>query len=205
MLVSGWPISEVAQYVQKQRGEYTDVTEQTLIWTLTMYRKDLPPGEILAKSMGSTFKKVAERVRKGLDELTEMEKLYELQMLRIDIDFKNEKKINKLMPTMTKEISTAREILAAMAQLKMDLGVDERHLGKLDIDAKIPEETVAKYGRASVGKVLNNPESRRKLLSLVEKFTQIQTLRDDLPGSEGEEGSIEEGSTESGFELKEIG
>lgn len=205
MLVSGWPISEVAQYVQKQRGEYTDVTEQTLIWTLTMYRKDLPPGEILAKSMGSTFKKVAERVRKGLDELTEMEKLYELQMLRIDIDFKNEKKINKLMPTMTKEISTAREILAAMAQLKMDLGVDERHLGKLDIDAKIPEETVAKYGRASVGKVLNNPESRRKLLSLVEKFTQIQTLRDDLPGSEGEEGSPEEGSAEGGFELKEIG
>jgi hypothetical protein len=208
MLVSGWPVAEVAQYVQKQRGEYIDVTEQTLVWTLTTYRKDLPPGELVARTMPGTFKKAAERVRKGLDELAEMEKLYELQMLRINIDLATEKKINKLIPTMTNEIKTAKDILVGMAQLKMDLGVDERHLGKLDIDAKIPDEAIAKYGRASVGKVLNNPESRRKLLSLVEKFTQIQSVRSEL-GADGDESGegTEEGDAlpDEGFELKEMG
>jgi hypothetical protein len=59
-----------------------------------------------------------------------------------------------------------------------------------------------------VGKVLNNPESRRKLLSLVEKFTQIQNVRSELGGDEEETGEEpEEGGAlpDEGFELKEMG
>ena len=190
MVVSGWPLTEIAQYIQKQRSEYLDVTESTLLWTLTSYRKDLPPGELLAKTMPSSFKKAADKVRKGLDELAELEALYELQMKRINIDFKTEQKINKLMPTMTYEIRAAKDILKDMSQLKMDLGLDERHIGKLDLNTgPMPEELVAKYGRESVGKVLGNPESRRKLLALVEKFAQVQTAREAIdPAAADSEG-----------------
>lgn len=196
MVISGWPLIEVSQYIQKQRGEYTDVTEQTLSWTLQRYRSDLPPGELVARALPKSFSKAAERVRKGLDELAEFERLYEIQMKRIGIDFETEKKINKLFPTMTNEIRAAKDILVEMAKLKMDLGLDERHIGKLEVETGVPEEIVARYGRPSVAKVLGNPESRRKLLSLVEKFTQVQQARESI------EGDSATGESDGEYELK---
>lgn len=202
MIISGWAISEVARYVQIDRKEYTDVSADALMHVLTLYRAELPPGVLVSKAMPNAFSKAAEKVRKGVDELEELNKLYELQMKRIGIDFSTEKKINKLMPSMTNEIKEARNILSALAQLKMDLGLDERHIGRLDIEAGLSEELLAKYGKPGVSKVLRNPESRQKLLSLVEKFSQVQIERAKL--AETGESDIDGAAGEGDFALKEM-
>jgi len=168
-LAQGWPCPEVARFVQDIKGEYKNVTRVGLINILKSYRKTIPKAQ-MAKHLAP---KVAQRavavVEEGMDELVEMQKLYRLQMDRVDIDLKTERNINKLLPSMTQEIRTAREILHSYAQLKMDLGLSKRQLGKLDVDARVVAEAVVRYGD-TVGEVISNPESRRKVLSLAQRL-----------------------------------
>lgn len=216
MLLGGWPALEVARFVRDVRGEGTDVAEVTLSAEISAYRRSLPPAELLAgvpPSSTSTgdgggggvapavlgasgtpvvtrlplaFTHAAKRVREGLDELKELERLYGIQMERVEIDFATEKKIGKLFPSMTAEIRAAREILEKRAQLKMDLGLDERHLGRLEVDTNAPPVVVERYGAEVVKHAVASPESRRKLLGVVERLTQLQQLRDRVsPGESG--------------------
>jgi hypothetical protein len=161
---------ELARYVQEECKEYTHVTRQSLSDILKSYRNHLPPAMFIAKRMPQSFEKAAETVRKGIDELAELEKLYELQMRRIGIDENTEKKINKLMPTMTQEVRVAAEILGRIATLKQDLGLSEHHLGKLELEAKLHTEVEGKYGSQAVIAVISDPQKRRKVLGLAERL-----------------------------------
>lgn len=179
-IIDGWPLAEIARFVQDERREYGDVTRDGFLNILKEYRATIPPAQLIQKRMPPTFAKAAEEVRKGLDELEELEKLYQLQMRRIGIDEGTEKKINKLMPSMTQEVRVAAEILARIASLKMDLGLSERHLGKVDIDAKIHAEVEGRYGSQAVIAVIQNPEARRKVLGLAERLLQLGGKKSDL-------------------------
>jgi len=170
-VLDGFQPIDIAQYVQKEAGEYADVTEASLAAIIALYRESLPP-ILLSAKVPRVNAAAAERVREGLDELAEMEKLYTMQLERIQIDFTTEKNINKLMPSMTQEMRAGREILADIAKLKMDLGLNERHLGKMEVDAQIMTDVSKRYDE-SVGKTLTSPESRRKLLGIAERFLSI--------------------------------
>lgn len=179
-LCEGYPLKEVAQYIQDEEKEYLEVKRESLIWTLDAYRNTIPKAQLLAKRMPPVFAKAAETVRKGLDELEELENLYKLQMQRIEIDRKNEKNIGKLLHTMTPEIKAAKDILSTIAQLKMDLGLSKRHLGQLDVDARVMADVQTRYaGKPSVTQVLNNAESRRKLLGLVDQVLALESKVED--------------------------
>lgn len=184
-VLDGWPMPELARYIQDEKREYTDVTKDGLVAVLKEYRASIPPGQLIQKRMPQVFHKAAAEVAEGVDELKEMEKLYRLQMERIGIDVNTEKKINKLMPTVTQEIRVAREILSGMASLKMDLGIDKRHIGQVDIDAKVQADITNKYGSQAVVAVLQNPESRRKVLGVVDRVLKLAGKR------EGDEGDAE--------------
>jgi hypothetical protein len=168
-LAQGWPCPEVARFIQDLKGEYTNVTRVGLINILKNYRKTIPAAELAMHKVPKDVQRAVELVEEGMDELVEMQKLYRLQMNRVDIDMQTEAKINKLLPSMTQEIRTAREILNNYAQLKMDLGLSKRQLGKLDVDARVVAEAVVRYGD-TVGEVIQNPESRRKVLGLAQRL-----------------------------------
>jgi len=170
-LVEGLPTAGVAEYIQNEMGEYKDIGVDSLAAMLGEYRTSLPPTELVQKLPRVTAEAVA-RVREGLDELGEMEKLYKMQLERIEIDFQTEKNINKLMPSMTQEMRAAREILSDIAQLKMDLGLNARHLGKMEVDAQIVSDVTKRYDE-NVGKTMASPESRRKLLGIAERFLSL--------------------------------
>jgi len=171
-LVAGWPIPEIVKFVQDVQHEYTDVTRTGLISVLKLYKKTIPAAELAERVASPLVMKAVHAVEEGIDELDEMQKLYKLQMERIQIDFNNEKSIKKLLPTMTQEVRVAREILNTYASLKMDLGLSKRHIGQLDIDARIVADTASRYEGESVGKVLDNPESRRKVLSMAQRLLE---------------------------------
>lgn len=185
-VVQGWTPSEIARFIQDERSEYGDVTRGSLITLLNDYRNSIPRAELIAKRMPTVFNKAAEDVRQGLDALQELEKLYEIQRSRINIDAGTEKKINKLMPSMTQEIKVASEILAKYAQLQMDLGLMDRHLGKMEVDAVVVADVAGRYGSPAIGQVMQDPESRRRVLGLAQRLLQANSVLTDADVIEGD-------------------
>lgn len=173
LIDEGQPLRPTAKWVQEERNEMTSIPFDNLVKHLHDYRASIPAAE-RAKPLNKMFENAANEVVAGLDELEEMHRLYKVQMERISIDFQTEKNIKKLLPTMSQEIRTAREILASSAQLKMDLGLNERHLGKVDVETTLLADVAEKYADSpAVGKVLDDGESRRKVLGLAERLLAI--------------------------------
>jgi hypothetical protein len=169
-ILDGWPLTEVARFIQDVKKEATDITRVGLVAALQDYRNTIPPAELTKKRLTSTYMDAVKEVEEGLDELQELEKLYKMQMGRITIDVQNEKNIKKLLPTTGQELRIAREILSTYADLKMDLGLSKRHLGQMDVEARILADVAVRYNKPEVQNVLANPQSRKKVLSLVERL-----------------------------------
>lgn len=189
-LAGGSTLASVAKFVQHDRGEYTSVSEASLMAVLSEYRSSLAPSEKLP-SNSPPMQKAAKRLESGLDELAELERLYAIQMERLYIDFGTEKKIGKLIPTMTQEVRVAREILDNYAKLKMDLGLTEKHLGKAEVEVNVAAELTAKYGGSVVQKVIDNPASGRKVLAIAERFLALSAPTNTIFPEEGVESDTE--------------
>ena len=172
-VVEGHGPTELARMIQEDRGEYTDAERITLINVLKEYRASIPPAELVNKRLPEEFNKAAAKLYKGVDEVKELEWLAKFQKRRLKIDGETEKKINKLLPTMTQEVRAHAEVLRSLADVKMDLGVSKRHLGEMTVDANLVAEVTGRYGKASIAKVLQSAESRQKLMGVAEKFLAL--------------------------------
>lgn len=171
-IVEGWHLSAIAAYIQDEEKEYTETTRAGVVTELQRYRDSIPPAQLIKSRMPQVFDKAADEVQKGLDELEELEKLYRRQVKRIDIDMASEQKIGKLFPTMTQEIRTAREILHSIAQLKMDLGLNDRHIGTVDVDAHITAHC-EQHANSRVATVLADPQQRQRLLGIAKGLMRV--------------------------------
>ena len=167
-LCKGWPLSDVAEFIQEENKEYTDAAPATVIKVLQNYRDSLPSGERAKYVLPKSHREAIEKVEEDIDEIRELVKLYRRQEKRLDIDGKVEENIGKLLPTMTQEIRVTKEVLTSIADLKMDLGLNERHLGTVDIEASLMADVDEKYAGTDVGSVLKDPKKRRRLLNIAE-------------------------------------
>jgi len=130
--------------------------------------------------------------RAEIDELAELIGLFEKQKERIEIEFSIEKKIKKLMPLMNPEMRLAKDILNTIAQVKMDQGIQERHLGTVDLDTSKIKQVAGAYGKPEVGLVLSDPKSRRRLSQVLTKLARVQRERDQIGAAETEDGTSDE-------------
>lgn len=184
-ICAGWPLAQVARFVHEERHEYTKISRHGLEQQLAEFRKQMPPGDLVQKRFPEVFDQAKEAVEESIDELKELEELYRIQMHRVGVDFATEKGIGKLMPSMTAEIREARNLLKDMAELKMDMGVLGRAPKGVDVsvgvelEATIPEDVMAKFGDGAVSKVLQDPESRRKVMGVVERFLKLPAASED--------------------------
>jgi hypothetical protein len=115
--------------------------------------------------------------------------MYRMQEKRIKIDFGTEEAIGKLMPTMTQEMRVAAEFLKGIAQLQMDLGIHERHLGTVDVEARLLGEVDERYEGTEVGKVFADPKKRRRLMNIAEHALSLAERGVEI--KRDEEGGIE--------------
>jgi hypothetical protein len=179
-MLRGWPLKQLARFIQDDNGELEDMPIGALCGTLANFRKTLPPGEfanppgecptVVKERMTPHHERAIERMKESLDEVEELEKLFRLQMERVKIDNTHEKDNEKLLPSMTQEIRLAKEILESSAQLKMDLGIEKRHLGSIEASTRIVDEIGSKYGTDAVAKVLEDPKSVHRVRALANKF-----------------------------------
>ena len=171
----GFPLSKILQFI-RSRGEWQELTDQQGLNIIEAYRKSLPPGELVRVRLPAAFIEAVEKVSKGLDEIEELERLYKLQMERLSIDFDKEKKIGKLFRTTVFEVKAALEILRSIAQIKMDLGIVERRIGKVDIGVtthvtadvrqRFPDNPI-------IANVLADPQKGMRILQVINRVIDL--------------------------------
>lgn len=199
-ILDGGDSASLAKFIQEEQGEYLDASRASVVAALNYYRSSLPPGELVAKRLPGAFDAAVKKLHKSIDEVKELEWLTMFQKRRLRIDGKTEKQINKLLPTMTQEVRAHVEVLRTLASVKMDLGLNKRHLGSLEVDATLVADVVGRYGTANVAKVLQSAESRQKVMGVAERFLALaqRELHDAESESEAEAVVVEGAVTEPG-------
>jgi hypothetical protein len=168
-LIDGWGLAEVARFIQQDNKEYVDISKESLTAILHKFRATIPAMEMAKKGLPVSTLEAAREVVEALDEIKALHDLYKIQMERVEIDRKTEKAINKLLPSMTQEIRVAKELLESSAKLKLDKGIDEKHLGTITHE----HEGAIIHAEASnpaVQKVLENAQSRMKVLGVAQRL-----------------------------------
>lgn len=184
-ILSGEGATAIAKFIQEDAGEYLDATRASVVSALNYYRSTLPPGELVAKQLPEEFKAAVKKLNKTVDEVKELEWLTRFQKRRLKIDGAVESNIKKLLPTMTQEVRAHVEVLRTLASVKMDLGLNKRHLGSLEVDATLVADVVGRYGSSTVAKVLQSAESRQKVMGAAERFLALAQREVDDSESAG--------------------
>lgn len=169
----GWSANKLVKFIQEDNQELTHLSPGYLIKLIDAYRQSIPPAELLVSTQNTTVAMhSAQKVANGMEELAKLNELYELQMERIKIDVGNEKKINKLFNTTGREIFYALKILEQTSDLKMDLGLAKRQLGEVSVSGQSAVQIGDRYND-DIGKVMADPDSRRKVLGMVETLLTL--------------------------------
>lgn len=135
---AGISLDEVARWLQDDMFQCTDIQHESLKRQLYRYKASLPPAELLKAHEEPLFvRKAIEKMKRGIDEIEELEKLYLFQLRRISKDGETEDKINKLFKGTNKEIELATTLLEKMVKLKMELGLLDKQPEKMQFDGLI--------------------------------------------------------------------
>ena len=178
---SGDTMPNIAKWMQNELKIYTDVGYKSLVVILSKYRNDyLPPMEIAQNAVLTKHSEAIERVQKGLDEIEEIEWLYQLQKDRIEIGTKFEKKLGFLNKNLNVDVALALQILRRKHEIKMDLGFNGgRDLGTMNIRPDFMVDLKNNYGDKAYNAFLN-PESRSKVLGAMKVLLDQSTNSTDV-------------------------
>lgn len=167
----GWSTSALAEAVQEEFQECREISVNYLKKMIDQYRQSIPPAELSMTSSNSLVARNAtKKVANGLDEFEELDWLYSVQKKRIEMDFAIEGRVGKTFDKLHREMYVAMKLIKQISDLKMDLGLSKRQLGTMELTGQIAADASARHGSDAVGKVITDPESRRKLLGLADKF-----------------------------------
>jgi hypothetical protein len=198
MIRAGYPLPKVAKWLQEEMGEYTDVGHSSLVTTLSRYRQSMAPADLLATRNIHVAGKAAQKVQEGLDELDELEVLYRDIRERIKFGMRLERGRKKrgdkeaippsYNPKLTQDFTAALQVLARRHDIKMDLGIQRGSVNNgVNIDPEVARKLEEKYGE-EVGKALKSPESRAKVLSIMEmikkRAAKEQAAKDEAASEE---------------------
>lgn len=183
---AGVAIEEVARWLQEDCFAQTEIKRDSLVRKLYRYKQSLPPAD-LVRHEPLYIQKAIEKLRRGVSELDEMEKLYLLQLKRISIDAQTEERITKLFSGTNSEIRLAADLLVRMMNLKQELGIVQKVPDQVTfsgavgiaplVDEETDEQTKAKLGLLA-GKLLDTlgkaVKEKEEELSLAEELGLAQ-------------------------------
>lgn len=115
------PVSEVARWLQEEKGEFAGTKRDSLVRALARYKTDVPPAELNLRDGAATQARL-EEIEGDLDELETLGELVRLQMRRIRRAESVEQTIginSKLSP----DLEVAGKLLVQSAELKFKLGI----------------------------------------------------------------------------------
>jgi hypothetical protein len=172
-ITKGWPISDLARWVQDDMQEYTDAERSTLVTVLTKYRESLPPAERAKHTLPKSHIEAVQEVDELVNELRQYSITIRDQVSRYKKQMAIEEKVGTLMPGLGQEIRIVGELLKQSASLKMDLGLNERHLGTVDVEGNLLSGAADRYAGTEVEKVISDPKSRARLNGIAEHLMSL--------------------------------
>lgn len=169
----GWSAPDLVKFVQEENQELTHLSPTYVQKMINEFRGTIPPAELLLTTQNTNVAiHASQRLSNGMYELEKLHEMYDLQMERIKIDVDNEKKINKLFPSTGREIFYAMKILNQASELKMNLGIAKRQLGEVSVTGAAAVQIADRYSDG-IGKVMSDPDGRRKVLGMVETLMMV--------------------------------
>lgn len=172
-VVDGFSMESVAKFIQQEKKELTQYKENSVIRMLFLFRASIPKSEIVLKRMPFKSKQLEEHLNKQVNVLTEYSKLYEIQMKRIMRYVEQEDTVGLNLVTLDQSIKTAQGLLDSIHETQSDLGLTPKNLGTLDIQANVLQGVIHKFANDNVAKVLENPVSRHKVLTVAERILAL--------------------------------
>lgn len=132
LVCAGKSPEKLAKTMQDDWGERTDIKRDSLIRAIYRYKNDVPANQLVDGGVSEHQKKKLEDFAGDIDEVESLTKLFHLQVHRIMMAHNQESEINFLQKYTRKEIEEARNIVMALAELKIKLGVLDSQPEKFD-------------------------------------------------------------------------
>jgi hypothetical protein len=173
-VVHGVNLSDLASWLQ-EIGHFADMTHDVLVATLYRYRCDIQPTEVLNRELPSTGEvlKVLNDIGKDIDEVSELSRLYQVQLERIEIGALFERKSRVINRHMANEISTAADLLMRSHRIKGDLGLHRnRGVGVADDSAPLESHIRNRYDTETIS-AANSHLSRGKVMALLNVINEL--------------------------------
>jgi len=195
MLLEGAKLRNVAIYIQNEQQELTEIKESTLVTALRGRRamlvrdcdddddEQLPeivpepalPTQVLRSLSGKDG---------SLNEVIELEVMYLTARDRIERMLQAEHKAGLFSEKMANEFKMAADMLAKRFEMRDRLGLVGR---SGSIDARVSLDGYSK----ETSKTMNHPESRRRIVSLVDRLRKVGKLPKSLESGDEEETKAE--------------
>lgn len=184
MLLGGASISETADILQNGWGHFRENTRNTIASMLYTYRKklrdaggELPPQEdnrresLSRRAITKVVRRRYDKVIASIDKMIELEALYLVQRDRLEWLLEEEQKAGVPYANMSRDFVAATNTL--LAHLKCESAVIS-----VPEEEKIAAVSFDRYSE-NTAKALANPESRRRVVSILER---IQRNARSVPG-----------------------
>lgn len=171
LIKNGNPESFIADFIRKEKGELKGYTRREVMAMLRSYRKTLSPAEVSANIVPKSYVNKVKELSKGVDVLLEMTDIYRIQKKRVETAIAGEEKKKALYNNTYKEIGMCLEILQSIGETQANLGITERNLGTVTVDAQLLSIIDDKIKDRGARRILQNPEARRKMLELAENIS----------------------------------
>lgn len=179
MVREGVALAEVARFIQEESEELVSLTGGAVRQILVTYRDDLPPAELVTTIVPKdqyADRALARQERKlseGLNELDEMAVVYDLAKQRVRRGVAQERRFNTYNKDVGKDVERLGQLLSLRAQLKMDLGIDIRHLGRIETGELDEDKVEGIVGKRLMG-VFTSPEKRRRIVDAARIFSEME-------------------------------
>jgi len=177
-LLAGVGPTGVARFMHSE-GDYTECSYQSLAAMLCAYRKTLSSTEMLSLQKPGFVSAAVKEIEDGLDELSELAEIFQVQKARILQGRKLETKLGVLNKTLGNEVRIAGELLRTSVTVKQQLAPTENG----DVRATHPGpafqyDTRSRYGDR-VAQVIEDPGKRNRVLNAVSALIAAGSSSDE--------------------------
>lgn len=177
MLLDGTPAMQVAKFIQSA-GFHEDQSIHTVRGWVEHFNATIPKALVVKRQNPIQYHRAKAQVDKAIDVIGELRELLDLQKKRINMGHDREEQMQFLMNNMHKEMNTALEYLKVAHTVKDSLGLNRpQHEEPIETEGRVLDLEKT-YAREGLNKVLDNPKSRMKVLSTVERYVEMYGKRD---------------------------
>jgi hypothetical protein len=172
MVRQGKYLREIVSYIKDTRGELEDLSRRAVTFLVKNYRESLYSDDVGPDGIPDPDKPDPDD---PFYELHSMQRFYKVLEERIEMEVTTEKNLTKLFSTTHKEFARLQSLGEAITKRKEKLGLlrSERGGVRQRVGSGLP-------GRLDMPEIVSTPESRQKVVGLIEALIGDPELLDNL-------------------------